>query len=93
VFAIVDQIPPFDNALDYRKMYWGTYVCNQQLITDLNNELQIKNQLRKQVVNYSPHFISQNTPEPLENTESMDMTSGRKKHIRRAAKEIIKTEV
>lgn len=78
----MDPLPAYDPKIEYKSLYWKTYMMNELLLKDMKSELE-----------NVYHTNNHSDDNIVKSSEDAIGTSARKRHIRRTAKEINKNEV
>ncbi|CAI2373224.1 unnamed protein product [Moneuplotes crassus] len=89
---IVTELPEYDPDIDYQKMFWEIHSSNQLMLQELQDLENSQKIFPSHVDNLKVIFIFCPVQEPSNYSESLGENIGRKKHIRRTAKEITKNQ-
>jgi hypothetical protein len=82
----VKEMPEFDAKRDYYQLYWTAFIENQVLLEQLKKKSEERNEHIRDIIRMSASQCSQSATEEKQQ-------NGRKKHLRRTAKEIQKSEI
>ena len=88
----MSDLPVYDPTKDYKALYWAIYASNQELLEELKEAYEFSREPENQPKNVKVNFIFWPVQDASTYSENLEQLSGRKKHIRRTAKEISKNE-
>lgn len=92
MFNIVVQIPEYQANIDYQQKFWGIYIQNQQLMDDFKKAQIERKDFRTHIENFKVNFIFWPNQVSSNYSEIFTENIGRKKHLRRTAKDIEKVQ-
>ena len=76
------ELPKYNPKKNYYEGYWGLFLRNEQLLTQLSSTAEERDQLLKSILQVEQFY---NSDENLMRTTRERYQSGRKKHVRRCA--------